>query len=60
MAELDRPWMAVQCVCFVCWISKTTDPHTECILLFHSNCSYLNAPQCGVLCALPVLFISEF
>ena len=51
MEKLDRQLMAIQCVCFACWISKATDPHTQYIILiaFPHHCSYLNAPQYNIL-----------
>jgi hypothetical protein len=43
---------------FACWITKATDTHSECIifLLFHCKNGYANAPQCSLICSLPVFF----
>jgi len=44
-------------MCFVCWITKTTNAHSEyVILLFDGNSGCTNVPQCCILCTLLVLF----
>jgi hypothetical protein len=41
---------------FACWITKATDtPNMQCLLLYHGNNAYANAPQCYVIRTLPVL-----
>jgi hypothetical protein len=37
-----------------CWITKTTDTHSEYVilLLFHGKSGYANVPQCFVTCTL--------
>jgi hypothetical protein len=48
----------IQCMRFACWITETTDSHSEYVIhiLFHGNNGYANASQFYVVRALPVLF----
>jgi len=44
---------------FAYWIPKATHAHTQVVqysLLFHCNNGCAKAPQCYVICTLPVLF----
>ena len=44
-----------------CWITKTTDIHSEYVtLLFHCHNSYANAPQSYLIRKLPLFFPSSF
>jgi len=44
----------------ICWIAMATNTHSEYVILlfFHCNNGCRNAPQCYVICKLPVLFPS--
>jgi hypothetical protein len=44
-------------MCFVCWIPKATDTHSECVILiaFRGYNGYANVPQCCDVHTVPVL-----
>jgi len=64
IVELDKPQMTIQygaCAMHAGYLRLQTHTHREyVILLSHYNNGYTNAPQCYVMCTLPVLLISEF
>ena len=33
IVEPDRPQMTIRCLRFACWITKTTDPHSEYVIV---------------------------
>ena len=49
----------IQCMFFACWITKATDTHLEYVILFAFSLQQwlTNAPQCYVICTLPLLFL---
>jgi hypothetical protein len=44
-------------MCFVCWIPKATDTHSECAIpiAFRGKNGYANVSQCCVVLTMPVL-----
>ena len=44
---------------FVCWITKATDTHLI-IIAFRRSTGYANAPECCIICKLPVLLTFLF
>jgi hypothetical protein len=60
--EQGRPQMAVLCIRIACWIPKSTDTHSECVILIAFPLQQLSRepPQGYVTCTLPVLFTRTF
>jgi hypothetical protein len=58
IVESGRPQWTIWHMRIACWISKITYTHSEYVLLttfFHCNNGCMNAPQCYIICTLPVL-----
>jgi hypothetical protein len=57
VVERGRPQMTIWRMCNALWIPKATNTHNiEYILLFHCSSGCKNAPNCYVICTLPVFF----
>jgi hypothetical protein len=56
IVELDRLQMTVLLMHIACWLPKSTNTHSEYVILFfHCNNGCMNAPQCCVIHTLLVL-----
>jgi hypothetical protein len=53
ITEPGRPQMPIWRMHIACCVIKATNAHSEYVLHFNNGC--MNAPQCYVVCALPVL-----
>ena len=59
--EPERPQVTTFRMRIACWIPKTTNSHSEYVILFQCNNGYTNSPQCYVILTLPLLLkISEY
>jgi len=58
IVQSGRPQMTIQRMCIEREIPKTTNTHSDCVILvFHCNNGHANAPQYYVIRALPVLLL---
>jgi hypothetical protein len=49
----------IQHMCCACWIPKTTNTHSEHLLLFHSYNDSTYVPQYYSICTLPILLLMQ-
>jgi len=56
-----RPHIAIWCMRIECWISKSTNTHSQYVTqIFHHNNGCTNPSQCYVIRTLPVLLSNSF